>query len=105
MQMQTVSETPIFQKYADEIWTAAERTEFINWIAVNPLAGVVIQGSDACRKVRWSRAGMGKRSGARVIYFIAQDESIWLLIVYAKNKFDDLPPDFLAQLRREVENG
>ena len=41
----------------------------------------------------------------RVIYFIAQDESIWLLIVYAKNKFDDLPPEFLAQLRREVENG
>ena len=103
--MQTVSETTIFQKYADEIWTAAERTEFINWIASNPLSGPLIEKSGSCRKVRWKRGGMGKRGGARVIYFIAQDESIWLLIVYAKNKFDSLPPEFLVQLRREVENG
>ena len=37
------------------------------------------------RKVRWSRAGMGKRGGVRVIYFHLTDEEIVLLVmVYAK---------------------
>ena len=103
--MQTVAETEIFQRYAATIWTDAERIEFINWIAGNPLAGDVIPGSGGCRKVRWSRAGMGKRGGARVIYFNAQDGRIWLLIVYAKAKFDNLPTEFLSVLKTEVENG
>jgi hypothetical protein len=42
----------------------AERISFINWLASNPEAGDVIPGSGGCRKVRWSRAGMGKRGGA-----------------------------------------
>ena len=37
--MRTVAETPIFQKYARDLWTEAERVEFINWIALNPDAG------------------------------------------------------------------
>lgn len=67
--MHTVAETPIFQKYAKEIWSEDERMAFIEWIAANPCAGDVIPGSGGCRKVRWSRSGMGKRGGARVIYF------------------------------------
>ena len=103
--MHTVSETEIFQKYADGVWSESERTEFINWIAANPLAGEVVPGSNGCRKVRWSRAGMGKRGGVRVIYFNEFEGRIWLLIVYAKAKFDTLPAKFLAQLRYEVEHG
>jgi len=102
--MHTVSETEIFQKYAANVWSEAERTEFINWIAANPLAGDVVPGSNGCRKVRWSRSGMGKRGGARVIYFNELEGRIWLLIVYAKAKFDNLPAEFLAKLRYEVEN-
>jgi hypothetical protein len=79
--------------------------EFINWIADNPLAGDVIPGSGGCRKVRWSRSGMGKRGGVRVIYFNGTDGRIWLLIAYAKAKFDNLPAEFLSRLRREVEHG
>lgn len=93
-----------FKKYAASVWSEAERTEFINWIAVNPLAGDVVPGSNGCRKVRWSRSGMGKRGGARVIYFNEFEGRIWLLIVYAKAKFDNLPAEFLAKLRYEVEN-
>ena len=103
--MHTVSETEIFQRYAASVWSEAERTEFINWIAANPLAGDVVPGSNGCRKVRWSRGGMGKRGGARVIYFNEFEGRIWLLIVYAKAKFDNLPAEFLAKLRDEVENG
>lgn len=103
--MRTVSETAIFQKYAAELWTEAELTEFVSWIAANPLAGDVVPGSNGCRKVRWSRSGMGKRGGSRVIYFNEVEGRIWLLIVYAKAKFDNLPAAFLAQLKQEVEHG
>ena len=61
--MYTVSETEIFQRYAANVWSELERTEFINWIAANPLACDVVPGSNGCRKVRWSRGGMGKRGG------------------------------------------
>jgi len=46
----------------------------------------------------------GKRGGARVIYFNALDQTIWLLIVYTKAKFDKLPKEFLAKLKQGVEN-
>ena len=103
--MQTVAETEIFQRYATVIWSKAEYSAFVSWIAENLLAGDVIPGSGGCRKVRWGRAGKGKRGGARVIYFNSEDGRIWLLIAYAKAKFDNLPTEFLAKLKREVEYG
>ncbi|WP_157268047.1 transcriptional regulator [Azohydromonas aeria] len=102
--MRTVAETPIFQRYAREIWSDAERVEFINWIAAQPDAGNVIPGSGGCPKVRWSSGGQGKRGGARVIYFNAITETVWLLIVYKKAEFDNLPTSFLAQLKQGVED-
>jgi len=46
----------------------------------------------------------GKRGGARVIYFNANTETIWLLIVYKKAKFDNLPTSFLVELKQGVED-
>ena len=83
-----------------------ERHEFITWLAANPLAGDVVPGSVGMRKVRWSRSGMGKRGGTRVIYYITLSEgSIWLLIAYTNAKFDNLPAAFLKQLKEEISNG
>ena len=79
--MRTVAETPIFIRYASEIWSDTERQEFISYIAANPEAGAVIRGSGGCRKVRWSRSGIGKSGGVRVIYFLTIEEVVWLLIV------------------------
>jgi hypothetical protein len=101
--MRTVAETPIFIRYASEIWSEAERQDFITFIAANPDAGAVIRGTGGCRKVRWSRAGTGKRGGARVIYFVTVDEVVWLLIAHTKAKYDALPASFLAQLRQGVQ--
>jgi len=102
--MRTVAETPVFIRYAAEVWSDAERQEFINFIAVNPESGDIIRGSGGCRKVRWSKSGTGKSGGARVIYFLAPDGTVWLLIVYSKAKFDSLPASFLAQLKKGVED-
>ena len=102
--MRTVAETPIFQRYAAEVWRTSEREQFISFIAANPEAGDLVRGSGGCRKVRWSTSGQGKSGGARVIYFNADDATIWLLIVYKKAKFDNLPTSFLVELKQGVED-
>ena len=90
--MLTVIETPVFLRYAAKVWDDAERSDFIVWLAEHPDAGDVIPGTGGLRKIRWSRPGMGKRGGARVIYFVrnAQGEVI-LVAIYAKAKFDNMP--------------
>ncbi|MES2818670.1 MAG: transcriptional regulator [Pseudomonadota bacterium] len=104
--MYTIIETEIFKRYAESIWSDGECQEFITWLAVNPLAGDVIPGSGGLRKVRWSRSGMGKRGGTRVIYYNMLSEGcIWLLIAYTKAKFDNLPTAFLNQLKEEISHG
>lgn len=103
MALQTVAETSVFVKCAASIWTDSELLELKTWLAATPDAGDVIPGSGGVRKVRWTRAGMGKRGGARVIYFNQHGGVIWLLFAYTKAKFDNLPAEFLAQLKKEVQ--
>jgi hypothetical protein len=103
--MYTVIESPEFIIWAQAVWTDDERNEFVDWIAKNPLVGDVIPGAGALRKVRWSRAGMGKRGGARVIYFsrLPQGEIV-LVLVYAKAKFDNLSTEFLLKLKGRFDD-
>lgn len=104
--MYTVIETGTFLRYAANIWSEDERAALINWIATNPLAGEVIPGTGGIRKVRWSRSGMGKRGGARVIYYnLLENGEIWLLIAYTKAKFDNLPAAFLNELKEVIHHG
>ena len=103
--MFTLVETPVFQRLAREVWNEEELDAFKVWLANDPLAGNVVPGSGGLRKVRWSRPGMGKRGGARVIYYNQLgDGVIALLMVYTKTKFDNLPAEFLIQLRKEFED-
>lgn len=91
--MRTVIETPTFQRQAAALWTAVERDAFIDFIAGNPDAGDVIPGADGARKLRWQRPGMGKRGGARVIYFhLVGDEVVLLVMVYAKAERENVKP-------------
>jgi hypothetical protein len=102
--MLTVIETPVFLRYATKVWDDAERDAFITWLAEHPDAGDVIPASGGLRKVRWTRPGMAKRGGARVIYMTrtAQGELV-LLIVYAKAEHDNQSSTFLRQLAQLYE--
>ena len=103
--MLTIIETPVFQRLARGIWSEEDLDAFKVWLAGDPLAGDVIAGSGGLRKVRWSRAGIGKRGGARVIYYNPlADCTVALLMVYAKAKFDNLPTEFLLRLKKEFED-
>ena len=103
--MFTVIETKAFIRNMQSVWKGAERQDFIDWIAATPDAGDLIVGTGGLRKVRWSRQGMGKRGGVRVVtYEVRSDGVVWLLIGYTKAKFDSLPADFLNALKQEMEN-
>ena len=99
----TVAQTPVFENYAARVWSPDELDQFVNWIAVNPLAGNVIPGSGGLRKVRWAASGRGKRGGARVIYYnVLKSGTVWLLMVYTKAKLDNLPASVLKELKNAI---
>ena len=103
--MLTIAETPTFVADADKLWSEAERLAFFTWLAANPEDGDVIPESGGGRKVRWSRAGTGRRGGVRVIYFISLPSGeIWLLLIYAKSVRDNIPGHLLRAVRKEIEN-
>jgi hypothetical protein len=102
----TFIETPTFAADADRLWDEDERFEFFEWLSVDPDSGDVVRGSGGCRKVRWSRAGMGKRGGVRVVYFFESEPGeIWLLLVYPKSEEDSIPGHLLKAIREEIEHG
>jgi hypothetical protein len=89
----TVAETPLFVRQAETVWGENERIEFVSFIAAHPDAGDVIPDTGGVRKVRWSRAGTGRRGGVRVVYFYHDaTRPIYLLMVYAKARQEDLGP-------------
>jgi hypothetical protein len=90
----SVAETILFTRQAADVWSDEERNGFVDFIARNPEAGDVIQDAGGVRKVRWSRQGSGKRGGVRVVYFYQHmDAPLYLLMVYAKARREDLSPD------------
>ncbi|ALO44917.1 hypothetical protein [Pseudohongiella spirulinae] len=103
--MYTIVETPTFAEDARQLWSEEERGAFCAWLAANPESGAVIPGSGGCRKVRWARAGSGKRGGVRVIYFTRlSDEEIWLLVIFSKAVRETIPAHILKAIREVIEN-
>jgi len=90
----TVAETPLLVRQAEAVWDDEERDAFVNFVAGNPDAGDVIPDTGGVRKIRWARAGSGKRGGVRVIYFYHDaDHPLYLLMVYAKARQENLSPE------------
>ena len=90
----TIAETLMFDRAAAKIWSEDERLALVDYVARNPLSGDVIPGTGGVRKLRWGRAGSGKRGGARVIYFYYEmDRPLYLLLAYAKAGAEDLTAD------------
>ncbi len=86
-----VCETPEFLSRAEKVWSADERSEFVDFIARNPEAGDLIQGTGGVRKVRWRKAGVGKSGGVRVIYYFYNETiPLYLVSLFAKNQKSDL---------------
>ena len=98
-------ETPVFRRQVRELLSDEAYSAFQWYMALNPEAGDVIQGTGGLRKVRWSVAGGGKRGGVRVIYFhVAAQAEVRLLLIYRKGVKDDLTAAEKRALRRLNED-
>ncbi|UIJ94034.1 type II toxin-antitoxin system RelE/ParE family toxin [Sinorhizobium meliloti] len=87
----SVVKTPEFLSATRKLMNDDERGLLVDYLAHNPTAGDVVQGTGGIRKVRWALDGRGKRGGARVIYFHHDtDMPLFALTAYAKNERADL---------------
>jgi hypothetical protein len=82
-----VVETKEFLKQAKPLMSDSERAEVVAFVGANPEAGEIIPETGGVRKIRWALEGMGKRGGARVIYYYHNERlPVFLLSAYAKSR-------------------
>lgn len=102
----TFIESAPFERVRDVYFDDDEYAELQQFMMRNPEAGRVVANTGGVRKLRWKRRGMGKRGGLRVIYFVRyRPNEFWMLTLYAKAKYDNVPASILKQLKEAFENG
>lgn len=85
--MLTIAEVPEYIRRAEKLLTEEERREVVDYLAANPKAGDLMEGTGGVRKLRWGRQGRGKSGGVRVIYYVHSDRMpLYLLTLFAKNE-------------------
>ena len=103
--MFTFIESSIFERICPVYLDDDEYAELQQFMMQNPEAGSVVPGAGGVRKLRWSRPGMGKRSGLRIIHFVRRElNEFWMLTIYAKAKREDIRAHILKQLLEAFRN-
>ncbi len=96
-------ETPIFTRQVTSLLSDDEYKTLQQALVLRPEQGALIRGSGGLRKVRWSKRGIGKRGGIRVIYYWYEGDAVFfMLFAYGKNVQADLSQAQLKVLRRVV---
>ena len=99
----TVVETAEFLRESKRLLTELQRADLVWFLGANPEAGEIIPETGGVRKVRWALAGMGKRGGARVIYYFRNGRMpIFLLSAYAKGRKENLSKAERNEMRQLV---
>ena len=87
----TIVELPEFIRKSEKLMSAEERDRLLSFLAANPTAGVLIQGTGGVRKIRWAVGNKGKSGSTRVIYFYHNsDMPLFLLTVFSKSERENL---------------
>ena len=95
---------PTFLAATKKLMDDVERAELVEYLAYNPRAGDLIQGTGGVRKMRWGLEGRGKRGGARVIFFFHDLEMpLFVLEAFAKNDRANLTQAECHELRQVTE--
>jgi hypothetical protein len=97
-------ETSIFTRQVQALLTDAELRELQEALALRPGMGSLLVGGGGLRKVRWTRAGLGKSGGIRVIYYweVTADQ-ILMLFAFAKGERANLTSAQLKILKQIAE--
>lgn len=100
-----IIETPIFTRQVVQILNDDQYRLLQGLLALRPDIGSLIPGSGGLRKMRWSASGHGKQGGARIIYYwMSKADTIFMLLIYAKNKKDNLTAKETKFLRKMIED-
>ena len=103
--MYTFIELPIFSRIAADYFIDAELADIQIALAKTPTLGEVVPGTHGVRKLRWSRQGIGKRGGVRILYYVQDVQGrIWLLSVYAKSARENIAATTLNALREIADH-
>ena len=98
-------ETPIFTKIITGLLVDEDYRGLQIALMLRPEQGPIVRGAGGLRKVRWAKAGAGKRGGLRVIdYWAPTEQAFFMLYAYSKNDQADLTPAqarLLGQIVRE----
>ena len=96
-------ETPVFTTAIDRHLDDEDYRRLQIALMLRPVQGPVMKRSGGLRKVRWAKAGSGKRGGLRVIYYWASiDQAFYMLYAYTKNEQGDLTAAQTQMLGRLV---
>ena len=93
-------ETSIFTRQIKTIATDDELKALQVELIAQPEKGDLIQGTGGLRKIRMATGQQGKSGSARVIYFLATAEVIYLVLAYAKNEKESLTAAEKAELKK-----
>jgi hypothetical protein len=102
--MQTVIRTPTFLSDAKAAGLSDdEQNDIVSEISKNPTAGVMMEGTGGCRKLRFAGKGKGKSGGFRTVhYFAGDDVPILLLALIDKGEVENLSKAERNELRIEL---
>lgn len=102
--MQTLVPIGTFEESARRLLGKVGFDDMLEFLARQPKAGRIIQGTGGLRKVRIARPGKGKSGGTRVIYYYHnEDKPILLLLIYAKADQENMTDEQKAQLKKHVD--
>ena len=93
-------ETSIFTRQIKTIATDDELKALQVELIAQPEKGDLIQGTGGLRKIRMATGQQGKSGSARVIYFLATAEVIYLVLAYAENEKESLRAAEKADLKK-----
>lgn len=93
-------ETTMFTRQIKQIATDDELKELQKELIESPDKGDLIQKTGGLRKIRMATGNQGKSSSARVIYFLATAEVIYLVMAYPKSTKDSITDAEKAELRK-----
>ena len=104
VRMYSFIETRLFSRLVSEYLSDDEYAKLQQTLIEDPAAGDLIPGSGGIRKLRWKGSGRGKSGGVRVIYYAKTKQGeIWMLTLYAKNVYDDIPAHILKKIKEEID--
>ncbi|SER30872.1 RelE toxin of RelE / RelB toxin-antitoxin system [Rosenbergiella nectarea] len=93
-------ETSLFTRQIQTIATDDELKDLQSELIESPDKGDLMPGTGGLRKIRMATGNQGKSGSARVVYFLATEEIIYLVMAYPKNAKESLTEAEKAELKK-----